>query len=94
MSEAKQTLAALGLGALLCLPCLAIIAGVSLAAFGGALVAFAQHPLVQAAGVLFALAAIVVGYRYLMRMQRACPQCELERTQGRAPETVRHELHT
>lgn len=91
----KGLLGTVGLGFLVCLPCLAVIAGgFGLAAGGASLVAFAQHPLVQATGVLLVLAAIVVGYRYLMRMQRACPQCELERTQGTAPGTVRHELHT
>ncbi len=55
---------ALGVGALLCLPCLAVIAGVSLAAFGGALVAFALSPVVQASGVLVAIGGLAAAGWY------------------------------
>ena len=88
----KSLLGTVGLGFLVCLPCLAVIAGVSLAAFGGALVTFALNPLVQATGVLLAIGALAAAGWYA-RQRRACPQCEIERTQGTPPETVRHEMH-
>lgn len=85
--------ATLGVGALLCLPCLAVIAGVSLTAFGGALVTFALNPAVQASGALLAVAGLAAAGWYARR-RRACPQCEVERSQGSEGATVRHEAHT
>ncbi|MEE8421385.1 MAG: hypothetical protein V3S31_01260 [Dehalococcoidia bacterium] len=87
-----RSFAALGLGALLCLPCLAVIAGVSLATLGGALATLAVNPVAQATGLLIAVAGLAAARWYARR--RACPQCEAERSQGRAAETVRHEMHT
>ena len=89
----KSLLGTVGLGFLVCIPCLAVIAGVSLAASGGALVAFALNPVVQAAGVLVAIGGLAATAWYA-RQRRACPQCEIERTRGASPEAVRHELHT
>ena len=89
----KSLLGTVGLGFLVCIPCLAVIAGVSLAAFGGALVAFALSPVAQAAGVLVAIGGLAAAGWYARR-RRACPQCAIERTQGGGPEAVRHELHT
>ena len=85
-------LGTVGFGFLVCCPCLSLIAGVSLAAFGGAMVTFALNPLVQATGVLLASGAVEAAGWYA-RQRRACPQCEIERTQGTPPETVRHEMH-
>ena len=89
----KSLLGTVGLGFLVCLPCLAVIAGVSLAAFGGALVTVALNPVVQATGVLGAIGGLAAAGWYA-RQRRACPQCEIERAQSSAPEIVRHELHT
>lgn len=88
-----KNLVALGLGALLCLPCLAVIAGVSAAAFGGALATFVLNPVAQASGALVAIAALAAAGWYVRR-RRARPQCEAERSQGGAAATVRHEMHT
>ncbi len=71
MSETKQTLAALGVGALLCLPCLAVIAGVSAAASGAAVVALVRDPVAQALAVLLVIAALVATWRYVA-YRRAC----------------------
>ncbi len=70
----KELFGTIGLGALVCLPCLAVIAGVSLAAFGGGLVALATNPATQAVGLLLLLAALAVGAWYARR-RRACPTC-------------------
>jgi hypothetical protein len=71
MTETKQTLATLGLGALLCLPCLAVIAGVSVAASGAAVLTLASSPLAQALAVLLVIAALVATWRYVA-YRRAC----------------------
>ena len=89
----KELLGSVGVAALICLPCLAVIAGVSVVAFGGALVTFALNPFAQASGVLVAIGGLAAAGWYT-RTRRACPQCEIERTQGASPETLRHELHT
>ena len=88
-----KDLAALGFGALLCLPCLAVISGVSLAASGGALVTLASNPVAQATGVLIAIAGLATARRYARR-RRTCPQCETEHSQGRAAVSVSHKMHT
>ncbi len=88
----KSFLGTVGLGLLVCIPCLAVITGVSLAAFGGGLVALATSPEAQAAGVLVAIGGLAAAGWYA-RQRRACAQCEIERTQGGAPEAARHELH-
>lgn len=72
----KETLGLLGLGALLCLPCLALALGVGGAVFGGALVALATQPDVQAIGALLLISGIVAGVWYVRR-RRACPSCRL-----------------
>lgn len=54
-----MTLAALGLGALLCLPCLALIAGVSVAASGAAILTLVSNPFAQAGAALLVIAALV-----------------------------------
>ena len=70
----KSLLGSVGLGLLVCVPCLAVIAGVSLAAFGGGLIAFATNPATQAAGLLLLLAALALG-AWHGRRRRACPTC-------------------
>ncbi len=70
----KSLLGTVGLGALVCIPCLLVIAGVSLAAFGGGLAAFATNPATQAAGLLLLLAGLALGAWYVRR-RRACPTC-------------------
>ena len=71
----KSWLSAAGLGFLVCIPCLFVIAGISLAAFGGGLVAFATSPVTQAAGALLLLAAFAFGVWYLRLRQRPCSTC-------------------
>jgi hypothetical protein len=72
----KETLGVLGLGALICLPCLALALGLGGAVFGGALVALTTQPLVQASGALLMVGGIVAGVWYARR-RRACPSCGL-----------------
>ncbi len=71
MSETKQALAALGLGALLCLPCLAVIAGVSVAVSGAAVLALVRNPVAQSLAALLVIAALVAIWRYVA-YRRAC----------------------
>ena len=87
-----KDLGALGLGALVCVPCLLAVAGVSLAASGGALLALASDPVAQATAVLVVIAGLATARRYARR-RRACPQCEVERPEGNAVTAVRHEAH-
>ena len=67
----RETLAALGLGAVLCLPCLAVIAGVSVAAPGAAVLALVRDPVAQALAMLLVIAALVAIWRYVA-YRRAC----------------------
>ncbi len=71
----KELLGAVGPGALLCLPCLAVIGGASLMALGGGLVAFATNPAAQGAGALVLVAALSLGPWYASRRRRTCPDC-------------------
>ena len=80
----KSALGTVGLGFLVCIPCLAVIAGVSLAAFGGGLVGFATNPATQASGLLLLLAALALGAWYARR-RRACPTCGVRE--------ARHRMH-
>ena len=90
----KGTLSTLGLGALLCLPCLAVGAGaLGIGAGGATIIALAQRPEVQAAGVLLVIAAIVLGRRHLLLRQRSCSTCGVELEQGATGGRIQHE-HT
>jgi hypothetical protein len=73
----KETLGVLGLGALICLPCLALALGVGGAVFGGALVALTTQPVVQASGALLLTAGVAAGVWYA-RHRRTCPSCGLQ----------------
>lgn len=90
----KGTLSTLGLGALLCLPCLAVgIGALGIAAGGAAVVALVQRPEIQAAGVLLVIAAIVLGRRHFLLRERSCSTCGVKLEQGASGGRVQHE-HT
>ena len=76
MSETKQTLAVLGLGATLCLPCLALIAGVSVATSGAAVLALVRDPVAQVLAALLVVATIVAIWRYVAYRR----ECAVDRT--------------
>ncbi len=86
----KSTLAGLGLGALICLPCLALLIGGIGAMAGGMVAAVALHPLAQALGAGAALAS-VAGVVWYVRRGQSCAQCDAARTRGAS--VRRHELH-
>jgi membrane protein implicated in regulation of membrane protease activity len=88
----KSTLGAIGLGALLCVPCLLVIVGGAGVVSGGVLVAFIDNALVQGLGVLIVLVSAAVGARYLLRRDQGCQQCELDQAQG-LERVSHHESH-
>ncbi len=89
----KGTLSTLGLGALLCLPCLAIGLGLVGFASGGAILAVGQQPVVQAAGAVAGLVGLALAARPLLRRGQDCRECEIARARGVAPDSTGHELH-
>ena len=76
----KQTLAPLGLAALVCLPCLLVVGAAGVAA-SGALVAFVHEPLVKGAALLVLLVAAALTWRWWR--QRTC---EIDRSTAGAGE--------
>ena len=59
----KQTLAALGIGALVCLPCLLVVGAAGVAA-SGALLAFVHAPAVQGAGLVILIVVTALVWRW------------------------------
>ncbi len=67
----KGTLAGLGLGALVCLPCLLVLGGGSLVLSGALTAALFHNPVVMAAGLSVALVGIVMSWQWLARRRAA-----------------------
>lgn len=75
----RQALAALGVGAIVCLPCLLVAGAVGVAA-GGALLAFVNAPLVQGAGLVALIVAATLAWRRWRRAACAIEGCDPEPT--------------
>ncbi|MGH2500480.1 MAG: hypothetical protein ACRDF0_10395 [Candidatus Limnocylindria bacterium] len=67
----KDTLATLGLAALVCLPCLVVLAGGALVASGALALAVVRDPVIQVAALLVLALGVTLGWRYLAA-RRAC----------------------
>lgn len=82
----KSTLAGLGLGALVCLPCLLVLGGGGLALSGALTAALSRDPVVMAAGLSVALVGVTLGWRWLARRRACAADCALPAGPKSSPE--------
>lgn len=87
----KSALAGLGLGALVCLPCVFVVVGGIGVLAGVSLLALAQQPLALAAGAFGVIGGVAAIAAYARRRASTCEDCELERRRGGA--VFHHEVH-
>ncbi len=72
----KEILGPVGLGVLVCLPCLLIGGGALIVTSGGALAALANNPLLQLLGLTVLGGGALLAVRALRARREGCEECE------------------